>query len=114
VNYTGSGPVDKSHMVYVVLWDTPPNFESGVIPIGLKGVSSKSASVQFDNDVPTNPVYVSMIYDPSGKWNAASLPPSGTSLGLYATQPGKPAPIELEAGKITKISATFDDSFKLK
>ncbi len=115
VSYTGSGPVDESHKVYVVLWDNP-NFvseEAGTPPIGLKGVSSKSASVQFD-DIQTNPVYVSMVYDPSGKWDAASPPPSGSSLGFYAKEPGKPAPVKLEAGKTTKIAATFDDSFKMK
>ena len=115
VSYTGSGPVDESHKVYVVLWDNP-NFvseEAGTPPIGLKGVSSKSASVQFD-DIQTNPVYVSMVYDPSGKWDAASPPPSGSSLGFYAKEPGKPAPIKLEAGNTTKIAATFDDSFKMK
>jgi hypothetical protein len=115
VSYTGSGAVDKSHKVYVVLWDNP-NFvteEAGAPPIGLQGVSSKSASVQFD-DVQTNPVYVSMVYDPSGKWDAASPPPSGSSLGFYATEPGKPAPIKLEAAKTTKIAAPFDDSFKMK
>jgi hypothetical protein len=115
VSYTGSGPVDESHKVYVVLWDNP-NFvteEAGAPPIDLKGVSSKSASIQFD-DVQTNPVYVSMVYDPSGKWDAASPPPSGSSLGFYATEPGKPAPVKLEAGQNTKISATFDDSFKMK
>jgi hypothetical protein len=115
VSYTGSGPVDKSHMVYVVLWDNP-NFvteEAGAPPIGLQGISTKSGSVQFDN-VQTNPVYVSMVYDPSGKWDAASPPPSGSSLGFYATQPGKPAPVKLEAGNTTRISASFDDSFKMK
>src|SRR5580693_5874992 len=115
VSYTGSGEVDESHKVYVVLWDNP-NFvteEAGAPPIGLKGVSSKSASVQFD-DVQVNPVYVSMVYDPSGKWDAASPPPSGSSLGFYATEPGKPAPVTVEAGKTAKISATFDDSFKMK
>ena len=115
MSYTGSGPVDESHKVYVVLWDNP-NFvteEAGAPPIDLKGVSSKSASVQFD-DVQTNPVYVSMVYDPSGKWDAASPPPSGSSLGFYAKEPGKPAPVKLDAGKTTKIAATFDDSFKMK
>jgi hypothetical protein len=115
VSYTGSGPVDKSHKVYVVLWDNP-NFvteEAGAPPIGLQGVSSKSAPVQFD-DVQTTPVYVSMVYDPSGTWDAASPPPSGSSLGVYATEPGKPAPVKLEAGRTTKISASFDDSLKVK
>jgi hypothetical protein len=115
VSYTGSGTVDESRKVYVVLWDNP-NFvteEAGAPPIGLKGVSSKSASVPFD-DVQVNPVYVSMVYDPSGKWDAQSPPPSGSPLGFYATEPGKPAPVKLEAGKTTKIPATFDDSFKMK
>jgi len=38
VSYTGSGPVDESHKVYVVLWDNP-NFvteEAGAPPIDLK------------------------------------------------------------------------------
>ena len=115
VSYTGSGPVDESHKVYVVLWDNP-NFvteEAGAPPIDLKGVPSKSASVQFDG-VQMNPVYVSMVYDPSGKWDAQSPPPAGSSLGFYAKEPGKPAPIKLEAGNTTKISATFDDSVKMK
>ena len=67
VTYNGSGPVDKAHKVYIVLWDNP-NFvteEGGAPPIGLQGVSSKSASIQFDN-VEANPVYVSMVDDPSG------------------------------------------------
>jgi hypothetical protein len=115
VSYTGSGTVDESHKVYVVLWDNP-NFateDAGVPPIDIKGVSSKSALAQFDN-VQANPVYVGMVYDPSGKWDAASPPPSGSSLGLYAKEPGKPAPIPIESGKTARISATFDDSFKMK
>jgi hypothetical protein len=115
VSYTGSGEVDESHKVYVVLWDNP-NFvteEAGAPPIGLKGASSKSAPVQFD-DIQANPVYVSMVYDPTGKWDAQSPPPSGSPLGLYATESGQPAPVKLETGKTTKITATFDDSFKMK
>jgi hypothetical protein len=56
VSYTGTGAVDESHKVYVVLWDNP-NFvteEAGAPPIDLKGVSLKSASVQFD-DSPNEP-----------------------------------------------------------
>ncbi len=115
VSYTGSGAVDESHKVYVVLWDNPDfiKAETGPPPIDLKGVSSKSAAVQFD-DVQKSPVYVSMVYDPSGKWDAASHPPAGSSLGVYAKEPGTPAPVPLEPGKTARISATFDDSFKMK
>jgi len=115
LSYTGSGTVDESHKVYVVLWDTPDfvKEEAGAPPIDIKGVSAKSAAVQF-NDVQKSPVYVSMVYDPTGKWDAASVPPAGSSLGLYAKEPGTPAPVQLEPGKTTKISAILDDSVKMK
>ena len=115
VSYTGSGTVDESHKVYVVLWDTPDfvKGDAGGPPIAMKGVTSKSDVAQF-SDVPKSPVYVSMVYDPSGKWDGASTPPAGASLGLYAKEPGTPAPVQLEPGKTTKISAAFDDSFKMQ
>ena len=114
VSYTGSGKVDGSHKVYVALWDNPDFIKSSASPpIAAKGVTSKSAAAEFD-DVQKNPVYVSMAYDPTGKWDAMSPPPAGSSLGLYAKEPGTPAPIQLQPGKTTKISATFDDSFKKK
>jgi hypothetical protein len=115
VTYTGSGTVDESHKVYVALWDTPDFMKDGsaAMPIDIKAVTSKSAPAQFD-DIKKNPVYVSMVYDPTGKWEATSAPPAGSSLGLYAKEPGTPAPIQLGPGKTTNISATFDDSFKMK
>jgi hypothetical protein len=116
ISYTGSGTVDDSHKVYVVLWDTPDFMKddaSGIMPIDVKAITSKSAAAQFD-DVKKNPVYVSMVYDPSGKWEATSAPPAGSSLGLYQRDPGSPAPIRLQPGKTNQISATFDDSYKMK
>jgi hypothetical protein len=99
-----------------VLWDTPDFAKenaSGVMPIAVKGVTSKSAVAEFD-DVQKNPVYVSIAYDPTGKWEANSPPPAGSSLGLYAKEPGTPAPIQLQPGKATKISVKLDDSHKMK
>src|SRR5690242_17225989 len=78
-SYTGSGEVNQSHKVYVVLWDTPDFVKenaSGIEPIGVKGITSKSAEVEFD-DIQKNPVYISMAYDPTGKWEATSAPPIG-------------------------------------
>jgi hypothetical protein len=114
VNYTGSGTVDESHKIYVAVWDSPDFMkgDSGGPPIVMKPVTSKSEVAHFD-DLSKSPVYVSMLYDPSGKWDAASMPPSGSSVGLYSTEPGTPAPIRLEPGKTTKISAALDDSQKL-
>jgi hypothetical protein len=114
VTYTGEGAVDADHKLYVSLWDTP-DFVKGaatpIAPIAMTSVAAKSAVAEF-NDIEKNPVYVGMVFDPTGKWDAQSDPPSGTSLGLYSTEPGVPAPVQLEPGKTTKISATLDDSYK--
>ena len=91
VTYTGSGTVDEAHKVYVVLWDSPDfvKGDAGGPPIGVQGVTSKSDVAHFEG-LSKGPVYVSMVYDPSGKWDAASPPPSGSSIGLYAKEPGTP------------------------
>lgn len=115
VTYTGSGTVDESHKIFIALWDTPDFVKEGsqMAPVGIKSVASKVGSVEFD-DIQKSPAYVSLVYDPTGKWDAASAPPTGSSLGLYMKDPGTPAPITLEAGKTTKIEVEFDDSFKMK
>lgn len=114
VSYTGSGTVDDAHKVYVVLWDTPDFVKGGenMMPIGLQAVSSKEDVAHFDG-LQKGPVYASMVYDPSGKWDAASPPPSGSSLGVYWKEPGTPTPIDLDPDKATKVSASFDDSIKM-
>jgi hypothetical protein len=113
VKYTGSGTVDSSHKIYVALWDSPDfvKSSSGSEPFAVAPLASKSGTVKF-HDVAKNPVYVSAAYDPTGKWGAQEAPPAGASLGLYATTPGVPAPVQLEPGKATKVSVKLDDSFK--
>ena len=115
VNYTGSGTVDDSHKIFVALWDSPDFMkgDSQTPPVDMKSTPSKNGSLEFDN-IPKSPVYVSLVYDSTGTWDAASPPPAGSPLGIYMTDPGTPAPIALESGKTTKIEAKFDDSYKMK
>jgi hypothetical protein len=109
VNYTGSGTVDASHKIYVALWDSA-DFSGG--PAAVKGLESKNGSVKF-TDIQKSPVFVSAAYDPAGKWEAQSPPPSGSSLGMYASKPPTPDPITTEPGKTAKVKLAFDDSNKV-
>jgi hypothetical protein len=110
IAYTGSGTVDAGHKVYVALWDSA-NFEGGP-PADVKSLDSKTGTVTFTN-VQKSPAYVSAAYDPTGKWDAQSPPPSGSSVGMYGSKPPTPDPINVEPGKTTKVKLTFNDSNKV-
>ena len=113
VHYTGSGTVDDQHKILTFLFESPDFVRGGgVIPFASKDAASKEAVVTF-TDVDRSPVYVSCVYDPSGKYDGQSPPPSGSSLGLYSTNPGEPAPVKLEEGKTVELDLTFDDSVKM-
>ena|SRR5438270_6369102 len=113
VTYAGSGTVDASHKVYVVLWDSPelPREGSHVSPLQIKSVSVKSSAVRFKG-IKSNSVYVSAVYDPTGQWDAKSAPPSGAALGLYGKKRHTPDPIQVSAQKTTTISLTFPNPSK--
>jgi hypothetical protein len=112
--YAGSGTVDDAHRFYVAVWDTPDFVKDGNSskPIATARVTSKSGTLTFD-DLQKTPVFISMAYDATGKWtDPSSDVPSGTSLGMYSKDPGTPAPVDLEPGKTTKVSAELDDSYQ--
>jgi hypothetical protein len=109
VVYTGAGKVDANHKIYVALWNSPDT-ESGP-PVDVQSVDSKNGTTVFKN-VQTVPAYVSVVFDPTGKWDAQSPPPSGSSLGIYSSKPPKLDPIDVAAGKTAKIKVTFNDSQK--
>jgi hypothetical protein len=114
LSYTGSGAVDEAHKLYVAVWDSPDFVKEGanaITPIAAMRVMSKSGTATFE-DIHKTPVFLSMAYDATGKWDGKSDPPSGTSLGLYSKEPGVPAPIDLEPGKKTKVAAELDDSYQ--
>ncbi len=110
IAYTGSGTVNVNHKIYVALWHSADL--SGGPPVAVKSLESKSGTVTF-TDVQKVPAYVSAAYDPTGKWDAQSPPPSGSSVGVYSTNPPTPTPIEVEQGKTAKVKMAFDDSNKV-
>jgi len=108
VIYTGSGMVDADHKIYVALWRSP-NMDGA--PADVQPLASKIGMVTFKN-VEASPAYVTTAYDPKGRWDAQSPPPSGSSLGMYGTPPN-PDPITVEPGKTAKIKLTFADVNKV-
>ncbi len=118
LHYTGSGTVNKSQRIFVLLWDSPGFLDNSVPPVDVKAATSKNEIVTFSY-VHKVPAYVSAAYDPTGQWDAryivdAGPPPSGSSLGMYSKTPPKPEPINIEPGKIAKVTISFDDSNKAK
>ena len=110
INYTGSGTVNASHVIYVALWDSS-DFNSGP-PAAVKSLDSKKGTVTF-SDVQRAPAYITTAYDPTGSWDAQSPPPPGCSLGMYSKNPPKAEPIDVVPGNPVKVSITFDDSVKV-
>jgi hypothetical protein len=114
LHYTGSGTVDDTHKIYVALWDSAGfTGADSAPPVDVKASTSKNGTVTF-TDVKKVPAYVSAAYDPTGKWDAQSPPPAGSSLGMYSKTPPKPEPINITPGKAAKVTITFDDSNKVQ
>lgn len=110
IHYTGAGTVDSAHKIFVALWESD-DFNSGP-PSDVKSITSKDGIATF-SDLKKTPVFVSAAYDPSGQWDAASPPPSGSSIGMYSKSPPKPEPIPLTPGKAVKVTISFDDTVKV-
>ena len=113
IQYTGSGKVDDSHKIYVALWDSPdftsPNYTAA--PVAVQSTGSKNGTVEFSN-VQKVPAYVSAAFDPTGKWDALSSPPAGSSLGMVSKAPPKPDAIDVAQGQTAKVTLKFNDSVK--
>lgn len=112
LNYTGSGTVDANHKIYVALWNSADFTKGSSMPISVESTTSKTGTVTLSG-VKADPSYVSTALDPSGKWDAQSAPPSGSSLGMYSKTPGTPEPIHVGAGKTASVTISFDDSVKM-
>jgi len=112
LNYTGAGKVDDGHKIFVFLFDSPDFMQGNAMPIGSQAATGKDQTISF-SDLSASTVYVVAALDPKGEYDGMSAPPSGSSMGMYSKEPGKPAPIALEAGKATHVELAFDDTAKM-
>ena len=110
MHYAGAGKVDEKHKIFVALWDSTDFMKGGEsAPVAMATTATKDGTVVFEN-VKKSPAYLTSLYDPKGEWDAASAPPDGSVVGMYSTNPGEPAPIEVKSGKSTTVEFTFDDT----
>ncbi len=116
ISYEGKGKVDKSHGIYLFLFDTPDFVQnaSGVVPIAFQSVYSNGETVTISGLTAEN-VYMTVAYDEAGNYSLSSgPPPSGSPVALY--KPGDPQPptaVKLEEGKAVEVKFSFDDSFRM-
>jgi len=128
LNYTGAGPVDQKHKIYVLLCDanpytatslvdstsaaTPPAPAAGVSHIlRRQSASGKDETITF-HDLSVSPVYAVAFLDKSGSYDGVADPASGSPAGAYGKAPGELASIKLEEGKTVEVVLGFDDSTK--
>lgn len=106
--YTGPGPVDEAHPIWVFILDTG-SISPDVRPLAWKPVSKNGAAVTFEA---TGTIYVRTAYaEQAGYDPASSGRPAGFPIGMF-TDNGKTA-TPITAGPGTKVSVKFDDRVRL-
>ena len=108
VKYTGKGPVDETHRVWLWLFDTP-DIGPGSMPIAELSIGKNGDTATFDS-VSAAKVWIAAAYDVNGTMSGSAAPPSGTPVGVYASSTG--APEGVKPGDKPAI-LTFDDSFRM-
>jgi hypothetical protein len=110
VSYTGKGPVDDTHEIWVFLFDSPVINNSSA-PVAVQAVKKSGDTAAFKNVV-QDIVYVAMAYDEKGDYDGtAGPPPPGTPIGMYSTDGKAAGPVKPGPG--AKIKATFDDARRM-
>ena len=134
LNYAGAGIVDEQHKIYVLVLDSNPYMAKTLVDMTSQTAPAKNEAAASGpspevchilrrepatakdqtltvSDLSASPVYVMAFFDKTGTYVAPD-PPSGSPLGLYGKEPGKPEPIKLEEGKTVEVVLAFDDSTK--
>jgi hypothetical protein len=110
VTYTGKGPVDATHEIWVFMFDTP-NIGQGVRPLSVVRIK-KSGDVATFRNVKQESVYVAV--DEKGDYDGnLAPPPAGTPIAYY-TVDGKPIATPVKTAGGAKITLTFSDAIRMQ
>jgi uncharacterized protein (DUF2141 family) len=109
IDYKGAGTVDKTHQVFVWVFDTP-DISASSTPIASDVVTANGASVSFSGLPKT--VYLAAAFNEKGDYDGTQgPPPSGTPITIYGS-PG-PATGVTTGGPEAVVTVTFDDSVRM-
>jgi uncharacterized protein (DUF2141 family) len=109
VEYKGAGTVDKTHQVFVWVFDTPDINENSV-PIATDQATANGATLSFSGLPKT--VYLAAAYNEKGTYDGTQgPPPSGTPITIYGG--AGTATGVASGGEEAKVTLTFDDSVRM-
>jgi hypothetical protein len=109
VKYTGKGPVDQSHQLWVWLFDNP-NIGPGAIPIAELSIAKNGGQAAF-TAVAADKVFIAVAYDIAGGFAGQAPPPSGSPVIVHSDKAG--APLAVATGDKARVAVTFDDTQKM-
>jgi hypothetical protein len=112
VSYTGKGPVDTTHEIWVFLFDTAA-IGQGVRPLAVQTIKKSGETTTFKN-VTQDPVYVAAVYDEKGNYDGNTAPPpSGTPIAYYNVEK-KPVASPVKTAGGAKIKVSFSDALRMQ
>lgn len=108
VGYKGAGQVDREHMIWIWLFDTP-TIDGSSMPIAVAALSENDGTSKFQTLPET--VYIAVAYDEKGGYDGSSgPPPSGTPVMVYGEQGTARA---VKTGADASVNVTFDDTVRM-
>jgi uncharacterized protein (DUF2141 family) len=109
VEYKGQGTVDKSHQIFVWVFDSP-DITAASVPVATDVVTANGGSVSFTGLPKT--VYLAAAFNEKGDYDGTQgPPPTGTPVTIYGGA-GSATPVQT-GGADTAVTVTFDDSMRM-
>jgi uncharacterized protein (DUF2141 family) len=107
--YKGAGTVDKTHQIYVWVFDTP-NITAQTTPLASDAITTNGGSVSFSGLPKT--VYLAAAFNEKGDYDSTQgPPPTGTPVTIYGGESSAKA-VET-GGADAAVTITFDDSMRM-
>jgi len=109
VEYKGPGTVDKSHQIFVWVFDTP-DISGSTEPISADVITTSGGTASFSGLPKT--VYLAAAFNEKGDYDGTQgPPPTGTPVTIYGGM-GTAKAVE-SGGAEAAVTVTFDDSTRM-